>query len=72
LEDPDRDITTAFDSYSLTILNRWGQVVHEGSSSRSWSARDVAAGTYYYEVSYRAECGTVVDGTFTGSITVLR
>ncbi|MEZ4789256.1 MAG: gliding motility-associated C-terminal domain-containing protein [Flavobacteriales bacterium] len=72
LEDPDRDITTAFDSYSLTILNRWGQVVHEGSSSRSWSARDVAAGTYYYEVFYRAECGTVVDGTFTGSITVLR
>ncbi|HNU57185.1 MAG TPA: gliding motility-associated C-terminal domain-containing protein [Flavobacteriales bacterium] len=72
LEDPDRDITTLFDDYSLTIMNRWGQVVHEGSSSRSWGARDAAAGTYYYEISYRAECGAVVDGTFTGSITVLR
>lgn len=72
LSDPDRDITTLFDSYELTIFNRWGQEVHNSGSSRSWTARDVAAGSYFYRLAYRAECGTVVDAEHTGSITVLR
>lgn len=69
--DPDRDITSLFDSYALTIFNRWGQVMHDEGTSRSWNPRDVATGTYYYEIAYRAECGTVVEGQKTGTIMVL-
>ncbi|MBL7952181.1 MAG: gliding motility-associated C-terminal domain-containing protein [Flavobacteriales bacterium] len=72
LSDPDRDITGLFDEYELTIYNRWGQLLHSGSSSRSWSARDVADGSYFYRIIYRAECGTVIDEERTGTITVLR
>lgn len=74
LSDPDRDITTLFEEYTLTIFNRWGQVMHEteGGGQRSWNARDAAAGTYFYTVAYRAECGAVIDQERTGSITVLR
>lgn len=74
LSDPDMDITHLFDTFALTVFNRWGQVVHEtsGSGQRSWNGRDAAEGTYYYVVSFRAECGTVVDEEHSGSITVLR
>jgi gliding motility-associated-like protein len=72
LSDPERDITGLFDEYELTIYNRWGQVLHSGSSSRTWTARDVADGSYFYQIAYRAECGTVIDEERTGTITVLR
>ena len=72
LNDPERDITSVFDTYELTIFNRWGQVVHDSGISRSWNARNADAGTYFYEITYRAECGTVIDGKGTGTITVLQ
>jgi len=74
LSEPDRDITALFEEYTLTIFNRWGQVMHEteGGGQRSWNARDAAAGTYFYTVAYRAECGAVIDQERTGAITVLR
>lgn len=72
LSDPERDITGLFDEYELTIFNRWGQVMHSSESSRSWNARDAAEGSYFYQIAYRAECGTVVDEERTGTITVLR
>lgn len=56
---PELDITSFFETYSLTVFNRWGQLMHEakGGGQRSWNARDAAAGTYYYTVTYRATCG---------------
>lgn len=74
LSDPELDITNLFEAYSLTVYNRWGQLMHEaeGAGERSWNARDAAAGTYYYTVAYRASCGAVIDQEHTGSITVLR
>ena len=73
-DDPELDITSLFEAYSLTVYNRWGQLMHEaeGAGRRSWNARDAAAGTYYYTVTYRASCGAVIDQERTGSITVLR
>jgi len=72
--DPDMDVTALFDSYKLTIYNRWGQIVHDtdGGGGRSWNAKEVADGTYFYSVAYRSECGTVIDQEFSGSIAVLR
>ena len=74
ISDPTMDITPLFDAFKLTIFNRWGQLVHEteGGGQRYWSAKDVADGTYFYTVTYRAECGTVIDREYSGSITVLR
>lgn len=70
--DPEFDITGLFDAYDLEIFDRWGQVIHSSESSRSWNARDVADGSYFYRIAFRAECGTVIEGERTGTITVLR
>ncbi len=72
--EPDRDITSFFDAYQLTVFNRWGQLLYEtdGGSQRSWSAKDVDDGTYFYTVAFKAECGAVIDREYSGSITVLR
>ena len=72
--DPDLDITALFDTYSLTVYNRWGQMVYESGSGgrRSWNARDADDGTYFYTVAYHSECGAVVDKEVNGSVTVLR
>jgi len=74
-QDPTFDVTPFFDNYQLTILNRWGQLVHEGGGSsgqRSWNARDVAAGIYFYQVNMQASCGTTFNKESSGTITVLR
>ncbi|HRH70060.1 MAG TPA: gliding motility-associated C-terminal domain-containing protein [Flavobacteriales bacterium] len=71
-QDPTFDVTPFFDEYELTILNRWGQLVHDGDGGRSWTARDVAAGTYFYRVNVQASCGTSFNKESSGTITVLR
>lgn len=71
--EPDLDITALFDSYKLTVYNRWGQTVYEtGNGGRSWNAKEVGDGTYFYTVAFHSECGAVVDKEINGSITVLR
>lgn len=72
--DPTLDITALFDNFELSIFNRWGQVMYEtsGKGQRNWNARDAVDGTYYYKVSFSAECGTVLDQEHSGSISVLR
>lgn len=72
--DPAMDITALFDTYQLTVYNRWGQAVYESGSGgkRSWNARDAAEGTYFYTVAFHSECGTIVDKEVSGSVTVLR
>ncbi|MEO8588822.1 MAG: gliding motility-associated C-terminal domain-containing protein [Flavobacteriales bacterium] len=72
--DPDMDVTAYFDSYKLTIYNRWGQLIldTDGGGQRSWNAKEVADGTYFYTVAYRAECGAIIDREYSGSIMVLR
>lgn len=72
--DPGRDITPLFDTYTLAIFDRWGKSVYDTASGakRSWNPQPVADGTYFYKVSFRSECGTVIDKNLNGSITVLR
>lgn len=72
--EPELDITALFDAYALTVYNRWGQTVFESGNGgkRSWNARDVDEGTYFYKVAFHSECGAVVDKELNGSITVLR
>jgi len=72
--DPDMDVTALFDTYELTVYDRWGQTVFDAGSGGkgSWNAKDVADGTYFYKVAYRAECGAVIDKEANGTITVLR
>jgi len=52
----------------ITILNRWGQIVYEGTTG--WDGRtngvEVAAGTYFYIITTHS--GT----TYKGSLTLLR
>jgi hypothetical protein len=41
---------------SLRILNRWGKVVYTNTDYRNdWTAKEVDAGTYYYEASLVGE-----------------
>ena len=72
--DPDMDITALLDAYELTIFNRWGQPVFATSmgGQRSWNAKDVEDGTYFYKMAFRSECGAVIDKEINGIITVLR
>ena len=72
--DPGMDITALFDAYKLTVYNRWGQTVFETNDGgqRSWNARGVEEGTYFYTVAFHSECGTVIDKEVTGTISVLR
>lgn len=74
LSNPGLDITGLFDEFSFTIYNRWGQPVNnnKGDTQRTWDARDVPAGTYFYTVAYKADCGFKVDEERQGSITVLK
>ena len=74
LSAPELDITGLFDEYTFFIYNRWGQRVDNGATGnqRWWDARDVPAGTYFYTVAYRAECGFKVDEERQGVVTVLK
>lgn len=74
LADPVQDITPLFDDYSLTVSNRWGQVMFEnkGSGPRYWSPGDASDGTYFYRVAYSVDCGAVINEERSGTITVLR
>lgn len=74
ISEPDKDITALFDVFTFVIYNRWGQRVTNtaGDSQRTWDARDVPAGTYFYTVAYKADCGFKVDEERQGTITVLK
>ena len=73
LTDPDFDITLIFDEYTLLVFNRWGQKVFDSSeeNERLWTPENIPAGSYFYTVSYKSDCGTVVDKQQKGMITVL-
>ena len=52
---------------SLTVYNRWGNVVYESTSYKNnWNAKDVSEGTYYYELKVRGS------DPMTGAVTILR
>lgn len=72
--DPGRDITGLFDTFELTVFNRWGQAVYvsHGGGPRHWQARDAQDGTYFYTMAVSSDCGAKVDKQLNGNITVLR
>jgi len=52
---------------SLTVYNRWGNVVYESTSYKNnWNAKDVSEGTYFYELKVRGS------DPMTGAVTILR
>jgi len=71
---PGLDVTALFESYSLTIFDRWGKTVFESlnGGKRSWNPKDADDGTYFYKIKYSAECEAIIDKDLTGAIMVLR
>jgi len=71
---PELNIMSLFDSYQLSVFDRWGIPVQEnsGSGQRTWNASGAAEGTYFYTVSFSADCGARVEGERNGIVTVLR
>ena len=69
---PELDVMPIFDDYELSVFDRWGTPVQENSGKRIWNASGAAEGTYFYTVSYSAECGARVEGERNGIVTVLR
>lgn len=52
---------------SLTVYNRWGNVVYESSNyQNNWNAKDVTEGTYFYELKVRGS------DPIAGSVTIVR
>lgn len=72
---PDFDVTEIFDTYSLIIFNRWGIPVFDSQKEGTnyWiTSSETTAGMYYYAVSYKSDCGTIIDDSHQGSILVIK
>lgn len=69
---PELDLMPMFDAYELSVFDRWGIPVQQNGGKRTWNGSGAAEGTYFYTVSYSAECGARVEGERNGIVTVLR
>ncbi|MBL7941429.1 MAG: gliding motility-associated C-terminal domain-containing protein [Flavobacteriales bacterium] len=68
---PEFDVLSLFSNYRIQIFDRWGGLVFE-SASQGWDASDVAAGTYYYVVSYATQCGDGASADLEGMVEVVK
>ncbi len=71
---PELDVMPMFDTYQLSIFDRWGIPVQQNGDAgkRTWNGYGAAEGTYFYTVSYSADCGARVEGERNGIVTLLR
>lgn len=71
---PELNVMSLFDSYQLSVFDRWGIPVQQSDQGgqRTWNASGATEGTYFYTVSYSADCGARVEGERNGMVTVLR
>ena len=71
---PGLDVMSLFDNYQLSVFDRWGIPVQQSGDAgkRTWNASGAVEGTYFYTVSYSADCGARVEGERNGVVTVLR
>jgi len=57
--DREKDLSSIFSLYDLTIFNRWGKVVFESTSfNKPWDGQDLEEGTYFYILHYESYCSS--------------
>lgn len=68
-----------FSDFEFVVFNRWGEKVFESNSPyNEWNGKvmntglDLPAGTYFYQLQYRDECGKKDLHKVHGSITMIR
>jgi gliding motility-associated-like protein len=70
-------ITFELHSFSMTIFNRWGNIIYQTDEFISWNGknkygRDASAGVYYCVVEYSCKDNPNKKRTAQGSITLVR
>jgi len=56
---PEKDISSIFSLFDLTIFNRWGKMVFQSSSfNNRWDGQDLEEGTYFYILHYESYCSS--------------
>lgn len=69
---PEMEILNLFDVYHLRIYNRWGALLEEIESPRTWLPSDFEDGLYYYIFDYSISCGEVRSESLEGNIHLVR
>lgn len=56
--DPEYDLSSVLDSYSIQVFNRWGQEVFSANKMENkWDASNLSPGVYFVILSYSTNCG---------------
>jgi len=70
---PGFNLSGAFKTYTVSIYNRWGNLVFETANySSAWRGKESAPGVYFYVVQYETYCQSTLPGTATGSIELVK
>lgn len=70
---PELEVWTLFDSFNLSVRNRWGNEVYNWNGNNDpWDGKDLSEGTYYVILEYEINCGEIISGSKTGYVELVR